>query len=127
MDTTGHQWVAGLANYNFILNYCSGKVNVDADALSCIPKGEYDQSIEAESVCALISQAVQGAMLIEACSCNVHVTENLDRTEDPKTMSEIDLIITQNKDPVIREIKYLINNRGPTRSKVYSWDALSTK
>ena len=63
-----------------------------ADALSCIPKGEYDQSIEAESVCALISQAVQGAMFIEAYSCNVQITETLDRTEDSKAMSEKDLI-----------------------------------
>ena len=58
---------------------------------------ECDQSIEAESVCALISQAVQGATLIEAYSCNVWVTETLDRTEDPKAMSEKDWIIAQNK------------------------------
>ena len=31
---TGHCLVAGLANYNFALNYQSGKMNVDADALS---------------------------------------------------------------------------------------------
>ena len=71
LDTTDHWWVAGLANYDFTLKYHSGKVNVDADALSSIPKGEYDQSIEAESVCALISQAVQSIMLIEAYFSNV--------------------------------------------------------
>ena len=69
-DATGHQWVAGLVNYNFALTYYLGNVNVNADALSHIPKGEYDQSIEAESVCALISQALQSAMLMEAYSCN---------------------------------------------------------
>ena len=53
MDATGHQWVVGLVNYNFTLNYCSGKINVDADALSHIPKGGYDQSIEAELICNL--------------------------------------------------------------------------
>ena len=58
LDATGHWWAVGLANYNFTLNYPSGKVNVDADALSCILKGEYDQSIEAESLHDLIPQAV---------------------------------------------------------------------
>ena len=71
LDATAHQWVAELANYNFTLNYHPGKVNVEADALSHIPKGAYDQCIEAESVHALISQAVQGTTLMEAYSCNV--------------------------------------------------------
>ena len=78
LDATGHHWVAGLANNNFALNYCSGKINVDVDALSCIPKGEYDQCIEADVVHVLISQAVQGITLMEAYSCNVQITETLD-------------------------------------------------
>ena len=111
LDATSYQWVTGLANYNFTMNYCSGKVNVDADALSHIPKEEYDHSIEAESVCDLVSHTVQGTTLKEAYSCNVQVTENLDTMKDPKTMSEKDWIITQNRDPVIREIKYLMNKK----------------
>ena len=51
----GHCSVAGLANYNFALNNWSGKINVDVDALSHIPKGEHNQHIEADSVCSLIS------------------------------------------------------------------------
>ena len=35
-------------------------MNVDADALSHILKGEYGQHIKADSVHSLISQAVQG-------------------------------------------------------------------
>ena len=37
LDATGQQWVASLANYNFRIFYKSGKLNVEADALSCIP------------------------------------------------------------------------------------------
>ena len=37
LDAIGHHWIAGLANYNFVLNYQSGKTN--ADALSHISKG----------------------------------------------------------------------------------------
>ena len=33
----GQRWVASLANYNFKIFYKSGKLNVEADALSCIP------------------------------------------------------------------------------------------
>ena len=37
LDSTGQRWVASLANYNFKSFYKSGKLNVEADALSCIP------------------------------------------------------------------------------------------
>ena len=37
LDTTGQRWVASLANYNFKIFYKIGKLNVEADALSCIP------------------------------------------------------------------------------------------
>ena len=37
LDTTGQQWIANLANYNFQILYRSGKSNIDADALSRIP------------------------------------------------------------------------------------------
>ena len=37
LDTTGQRWVASLANYNFKIFYRSGKLNVEADALSRIP------------------------------------------------------------------------------------------
>ena len=127
LDANGHWWVAGLANYNFALKCHSGKVNVDVDALSCIPKGEYNQHIETDSVHALISQAVQDTTLMEAYSCNVHVTESLDMQKDLKAMSVKDRIIAQNKGSVIREIKYLIHNKRLMRRKVKSQDAQITK
>ena len=37
LDATGQWWVASLANYNFKIFYKSGKLNVEVDALSCIP------------------------------------------------------------------------------------------
>ena len=37
LDATGQRWVASLANYNFRISYKSGKLNVEANALSCIP------------------------------------------------------------------------------------------
>ena len=37
LDATGQRWVASLANYNFKIFYKSEKLNVEADALLCIP------------------------------------------------------------------------------------------
>ena len=37
LDATRQRWVASLANYNFNIFYRSGKLNVEADALSRIP------------------------------------------------------------------------------------------
>ena len=34
LDATGHRWLAELANYNFNIQYRSGKTNIDADGLS---------------------------------------------------------------------------------------------
>ena len=38
LDATGQRWVASLANYDFRIFYQSGKTNVEADALSQIPR-----------------------------------------------------------------------------------------
>ena len=50
LHATGQQWVASLANYNFKIFYKSGKLNMEVDALSCIPwestqKGEVEPLI----------------------------------------------------------------------------------
>ena len=37
LNATGHRWVAELADFNFNIKYRPGKVNVDADVLSCLP------------------------------------------------------------------------------------------
>ena len=38
LDATGQRWVASLANYDFRIFYKSGKTNIEADALSRIPR-----------------------------------------------------------------------------------------
>ena len=50
LDVTGQRWVASLANYNFKIFYKSGKLNIEADALSHIPW----ESIQVENVELLI-------------------------------------------------------------------------
>ena len=102
-------------------------MNVDADVLSHILKGEHNQHMEADSVHSLISQLTQGTTLMEAYSCNIWVTDTLNMQKDPKAMPVKDWVITQSKYPAIREIKYLINNKKLKGWKVYSQDPQITK
>ena len=54
LDTMGQCWIASLANYDFRIFYKSGKSNVEADALSCIPRTN-NTLIDAPAVKATIS------------------------------------------------------------------------
>ena len=65
--------------------------------------------------------------MIEACSCNIQVTETLGIQKDPKVMLVKDWIVVQCKDPAIRELKYLIDKKKLKGGKVYSWDPQITK
>ena len=56
LDTCGQRWVALLANYDFQLFYKIGKTNVDADALSCIPRSGYHE-LESPVVKALLKSS----------------------------------------------------------------------
>ena len=53
LDMTGQRWVASLANYNFRIFYKAGKTNIEADALSHIPRPEY-QVMDTATVKAII-------------------------------------------------------------------------
>ena len=89
--------------------------------------GEHDQNIEANCVCALFLLAAQGATLMEAYSCNIWITETLDIPNDPKVMLVEDWVVAQSKDPVIREIKYLISKSKLRGHTVYSQNPQVTK
>ena len=56
----GHRGIAGLANYNFHVHYKSGKSNVEADVLSRIDWEKYDETIQANSIQAIVAAAITG-------------------------------------------------------------------
>ena len=64
---------------------------------------------------------------MEAYSFNISVTETLVMQKDWKEMLVKDWVVAQSKDCVIREIKYLINNKKLKGHNVYSWDPQVTK
>ena len=60
LDAMGHGWINGLANYNFHIHYKSGKSNVEADALSRIDWEKGDETIQADSIQAIVTAAITG-------------------------------------------------------------------
>ena len=77
LDSMGHRWITGLANYNFHIHYKSGKSNVEADALSRINWEKCDESIQANSIQAIAAAAIaRDVANIEAVSCSVQAIES---------------------------------------------------
>ena len=54
----GHRWITGLVNYNFHIHYKSGKSNVEADALSRIDWEKYNETIQVESIQAVVAASI---------------------------------------------------------------------
>ena len=54
LDATGQRWVAFLTNYDFRIFYKTSKTNVEADALSHIPRSEHTM-IDVPTVKAIIN------------------------------------------------------------------------
>ena len=79
LDAMGHRWIAGLANYNSHIHYKSGKSNVEADALSRIDWKKCDETIQANSIQAIVAPAITGQVPnhIEAVQCNPQVVNAL--------------------------------------------------
>lgn len=62
LDATGHCWLAASATYNFDLIYCSGKKNVDEDALS--GKSHKEELVIKNDTIKAISQS----LFVEGCN-----------------------------------------------------------
>lgn len=102
-----HRWLASLSNYNFKLNYKTGKSNRDADGLSRRPAEIFPNVIK----------ALQSAVLVEKeelpLAESIVLSENatLEKASEDKEMQEfssIDWAFEQRKDAAIkRVIEYL--------------------
>ena len=68
-----------LANYNFHIHYKSGKSNVEADALSRIEWEKCDETIQANSIQAIVAVAIAGQVAdhIEAIPCSPQTINSL--------------------------------------------------
>ena len=77
LDAMEHQWITGLANYNFHIHYKSGKSNVEADAWLRIDWEKCDETIQANSIQAIVAAAIAGNVAnIETVSCSIQTIES---------------------------------------------------
>ena len=109
LDVGSHQWVDSLANCNFQLYYQARKTNIDVDALSrvpwpgCMP----DNSGTHLKVTAAAVQAVQKAALkgltspTEAYSCNLHILDAVQDSQQVICMILEDWHQAQQADPIL--------------------------
>ena len=70
--------ITGLANYNFHIHYKSGMSNVEADALLRIDWEKCDETIQANSIQAIVAAAItRDVANIEAVSFSLQAIESL--------------------------------------------------
>jgi len=67
LDATSQRWVSQLANYDFSIVYRSGKVNLDADALSRLPLRVWEEEVVSS---ALQDAAVEVLPVVERLCCD---------------------------------------------------------
>ena len=99
LDATGQRWIAALANYNFSLHYKSGKMNIEAYALSRIPNREEEIYLDKDAIRA-IANAMQVGEFSEIDE-NPNLSICKSSTPTPKKFSNEDWVREQNQDPNI--------------------------
>ena len=79
LDAMGHRWIASLANYSFHIHYKSGKINVEADALSRIDWEKCDETIQANSIQSKVAVAITEQVInhTKVVPCNPQVVYRL--------------------------------------------------
>ena len=102
LDATGHQWIAKLVKFNFTIHYCSGKSNVNTDALSRIP---WDQNIEADTVGAIFKAVVGGPeALMEVYTCCKGAISCLILESPPTLITTTEWVQAQKADPATGQV-----------------------
>ena len=124
LDAMGHRWIAGLSTYNFHIHYKSGKSNIEGHALSRIDWEKCDETIQANSVQAIVVATItRDVANIEAVSCSVQAIESFFPTpSDTMAISKaitisIDQSCTTNPEPESSEVQ--------TVSKTDDFDCLT--
>lgn len=103
LDAMSHRWLASLSNYNFKLNYKTGKSKIDADGLSRRPA----------EILPNVIKALKSALLVEkeelSLAESIVLSENatLEKASEDKEMQEfssIDWAFEQRKDAAIKRV-----------------------
>ena len=108
LDATGQCWVTSLANYDFQIFYKSGKSNVEADALSHIPRAS-DVLIDGPSVMAII----RAVPYTDHMDYNYHPSNLVCKSTQivVHKMSRDDWRVEQENDPIIGPVINVIKSK----------------
>ena len=125
LDAMGHRWVASLGPYNFALHYKPGKLNCDADVLSCISW---------ESVSPAVVQATMGLAHVDRTLILDPEVRGQKSVDAPFVLKSLKLSdatrkwqCRQSKYPEIRKIVEKIQNGEWSTYKYNSNDLVSMK
>ena len=108
LDATGHRWVAQLANYRFTLKYCTGASNSVADALSRIQWPE----VSTEVLNQVMTVHLDDHPPVESFGYNQQaIPVELEKQEAHTLDQVIDWAQEQDRDPVIKSVKFRLENK----------------
>ena len=100
LDATAHRWLASLGAYNFSISYRSGRQNIDADALSRIPR-----QISTDQVSLICQTQFQQVRHVEALYLGQNVEEAVpDLDSDSSDIEPVDLEALQQEDKIISRV-----------------------
>ncbi|XP_050932432.1 uncharacterized protein LOC127143390 [Lates calcarifer] len=117
LNATGHRWVSELADFNITLKYRPGKINTDADFLSCTPVSMDSYMSECTEQCSPeVLSAIFGSVetqkqhemdWISAITCSPHVQDFAADNQPDIKVTQQELLQAQSQDPVISHVLQL--------------------
>lgn len=122
LDATSHRWLASLANYNFSIQYRSGKTNTDADALSRLPSSDTRNVVFADVVKALCLGSLVSPAEAPAIECLSLSQQTMDTSisdfdaAQAVNLGNIDWKVEQSQDDTIARVVELVRKgHRPTK------------
>ena len=122
LDAAQHRWVADLANYNFSLQYKTGKTNCDADGLSRNPVNLFTDAVKA--ICMAVTAGIPPVECL-AASAGSHSAD--ESTALPDTLTNISWIQEQQKDETIARVTDLLRSSFRPGEKEYRRESRSVQ